>query len=168
MRVLVVVVILLGGARAAAAEETRTERYATTVAVIDGIGLGLAVPGVVLITGDDTRTLGIVAASVGGALYLLGSPIAHYVKQDTRDKYYGSILLRVGALAVLGGIGGKIGETRCTDEDKNCDELVLGLGIGAGIGALAVSVVDAAFLAKRQVAVVPTSGGAMVGIAGQF
>lgn len=165
---LVVALVLIGSARSAAAEETRTERYATTVAVIDGIGLGLAVPGVVMITNDDTRTLGIVAASVGGALYLLGSPITHYVKQETKDRYYGSILLRVGALAVLGGIGGKIGETKCTEDDKTCDELVLGLGIGAGIGALAVSIVDAAFLAKRQVAVVPTSGGAMVGIAGQF
>ena len=166
MRLLIVALVICSARPAAA--ETRTERYATTVAVIDGIGLGLAVPGIVLITSDDTSTLGIVAASVGGALYLLGSPIAHYVKQDTKDKYYGSILLRVGALAVLGGIGAKIGETRCTEQDKTCDELVLGLGIGAGTGALAVSVVDIAFLAKRQVAVVPANGGAMVGIAGQF
>ena len=168
MRSLVVALLLLLATRVARAEDTRTERYATTVAVIDGVGLGLTIPGIVMIAGDDTRTIGIVATAVGGTLYMLGSPIAHYVKQETKDKYYASILMRVGALAVFGGIGAKLGETKCTAEDKTCDELLAGLAIGAGAAAIAVTVVDVTFLAKRQVAVVPTNGGAVLGLAGRF
>lgn len=161
------IVMLMLVARPVAAEETRTERYATTIAVLDGAALGLVVPGVILIAGDH-RALGIVATSVGGALYVFGAPITHYVKQRTKDKYYGSTFLRFGVPGLLGGIGAKLGETKCTEEDKTCDELLIGLAVGAGIGVLAASTIDIALLAKRQVAVVPTNGGAMLGISGRF
>jgi hypothetical protein len=162
VRTLIVLMLL---ARTASAE-TRTEHYRTTIAVIDGASLATLLGGAVLL--PENKPAGIVALAVGGAVYMLGSPIAHYVKQETKDKYYASLLMRVAAVGVFGGIGGKLGEGRCPADDKNCDDIAVGFAIGAGVGAVIVSALDIALLAKRQVAVVPTSGGAMVGIAGRF
>jgi hypothetical protein len=163
VRSLIIVLCLLA-ARSAAAE-TRTEHYGTTVAIIDGAALGVVGAGAVIL--PENKPLGIVALSVGGAVYMLGSPIAHYLKA-TREKYYSSVLLRVAALAVFGGAGAKLGETRCPEDDKNCDSIAIGFAIGAGIGALASTTLDIALLAKRQVAVVPANGGAMVHVGGAF
>lgn len=148
-----------------AAAETRTEHYGTTIAIIDGASLATLIGGAVLL--PENKPAGVLALAVGGAVYMLGSPIAHYVKQDTKDKYYASLLLRVAAVGVFGGIGGKLGEGKCPADDKNCDDIAVGFAIGAGVGAVIVSTIDVAFLAKRVV-VVPAAGGAMVGIGGRF
>jgi hypothetical protein len=170
MRMFVVLLVIGMGRDARAQEATRTESYRGTIGVLDGVSLGLAIPGAIAISEGEgaTRTLGIVATSVGSALFVFGAPLAHNAKQRTKDKYYGSMLLRVLGVGLIGGAGAKLGETQCPEDDKNCGKIGKGFVVAASIGAVAVSAFDLAVLARRQVAVVPTNGGAMVGIGGRF
>ena len=160
---LVVLALLL--TRTAYADDT--ESYRGTVAVLDGVAIGLAIPGIVGIGEADggTRALAIVATSLGGALWVFGTPIAHYVKQDTKDKYYLSIGARVIVPGLVIGLAANYGSGRCPETDKRCSDLTAGFAIGAVVGSIVVSALDIALLAKRRVIVAPTTGGATVGFA---
>jgi hypothetical protein len=93
----------------------------------------------------DSQTLGAVAVGT----YLLGGPAVHVYHQSI-DKAVMSLGLRAAAPFALGLMGAAIASG--SDDDRGFAKMGTGLGgfaIGAGIGALGASIVDATIFAHE-------------------
>lgn len=105
--------------------------------------------GLQIVAIDAAAILGGVAAQNGGVLfgaYVLGGPMVH-AANGGGAKVLGSLALRAGL--PLGGALLGAAATNC----DNSDELLCGLGeiaIGALIGVVTATTIDAAVLAKKQ------------------
>ena len=169
MRALIVLAILTGTAYADPEPQTQTEYYGGTIAVVDGISVGVLGGGIALIATQDSgglRVLGIITTVIGAGGYIWGSPIVHYLRD--RDEL---AKIDIGLRVIVPGLSAGIaaGVTPCPEGDGACDKRVIATLIAGAAGIVLVSALDIAVFAKRQVPyVAPTPGGATVGMVATF
>jgi hypothetical protein len=169
MRWLVFVFVLSGSAAFAQDTHTRTERYGTTIAIIDGASAAMLAGGITLIATHDSgglRVVGILATIAGSATYVWGSPIVHHLR-DRPVLSKSDIALRVAVPGLFAGLGAAI--TQC--DDPPCGRQRTAALIGGGAGILLVSALDIAIFAKQDVVIpyaAPVATGGVVGVAGRF
>jgi hypothetical protein len=155
---------------------TREASYAYQTLISDGIAAVLLTSAFM----QDDFASGLLALTGGMGVYAFGAPLMHAVNGQvgTGVKSFG---LRVG-LPTLGMIAGnlvgprdriqcKVGQA-CPDSDESS----IGIAVGATVGAIAASLLDARLLAKKRVIefaqLVPAIGygptGFRVGLGGSF
>lgn len=169
MRLAIVVLVLLAAPAVTRADEmtwnsppgmaaypapptvTRDISYAHQTLISDGIAAVLITAG--FLKGDPDG--GFALFLVGADVYGLGAPIVHLGNGQIGSGFK-SLGVRL-ALPMLGGIlGGQLGpkDRALCDSNGSCsnnNQSPLGLAIGLGAGALAAVVIDAHYLAHKQV-----------------
>jgi hypothetical protein len=162
---------------------TRTERYGTTIALVDGLSMAAVVIGAVIFVGsvveddDSSGSDGALGAAImigGGVSMFVGGPYVHYRKGNSSGAWQ-SLGLRIG-LPLVGSLIGVAMQDECADNGEPCDDETGG-SLG-GIGFLAAMAIEGFVLAKREVAVTyayPTpyvapapGGGLTLGLGGRF
>lgn len=148
-------------APSAAVEPHRpTHWYGYQTLAMDGAALAFAIPGMM---GSSGAGQGLGIAS--GLTYTLGAPIVHFAHGHV-DKGFADIGLRLGLPALLGFVGGLIGEASYTP--ASCDEtkqsfcgldhsfgqlgaFASGAELGGILGIGAAIAIDASVLARERV-----------------
>jgi hypothetical protein len=148
-------VLSLCATRAARCEEAAPEpalHYGGQILLVDAISIGAIVAGM---TVGGGKLAGI---SLGGLIvYELGGPIVHWAHRRG-PRGFGSLGLRMflplaGAAAGLGLWGATAGS--CTGEFCGLNHAIIGAAILWGVGILAASALDIAWLAHDDVAADP-------------
>lgn len=102
---------------------------------------------------------------LGAAVFFLGGPLVHVGHGDGR--WWKSLAWRVGLPLAGAGLGALVVylSAECNPNDSFCPDLVTlgGAVVGAGAGAVAASVVDAATLGREATpAITPLPGGGVL------
>jgi hypothetical protein len=155
------------------AEETHWYGWQTLLA--DGASFTLLFSSLASDSGQALPALGLGA-------FLLGGPVIH-LAHDRGGVAAGSLALRVGLPVAGGFIGLKASECKRVN-DYSCDDpgeglaVVVGTFLGASVGALVASGIDAAALAQKTTPrragvqltpeLTPVSGGLRAGLRGTF
>jgi hypothetical protein len=136
---------------------------------MDAIGVGFIVGGVALAQMDnDANLLGLLPFLAGAIIYLNVGPsmhISHGKRWTARVSYAARFVLPVVGL----GVGANV--VACPADDSWCRRAKIGSAIGASLGVIAWSAIDAGLLANADVPIVyaaPTNGGATAGVALRF
>ncbi len=121
--------------------------YGYQTLLVDGIAL-VALPAGIALTvneakGDNAAIPGLAVTGLGATSYLFGAPIVHWAHGRVG---IGFLSLGLRILAPVAGLGlGAVG-SQITNDSKNQD----GIPVGAGLGALAAIVIDAAVLSWEK------------------
>jgi hypothetical protein len=172
--------LLFAGA-ARADENVETKSYAVETLVADGVSVATIAAGVAV--GNDA---GSAVSAIGIAGYAIATPIIHGI-HGSWGRAGGSLAMRVIGIPVATLVGMLGGFATCPKGPTDEAGAAMGHGIacgavgglvGAGIGALIVTSIDASMLAKEEVrkpsgvSLTPTfdasSRGASVGVGGTF
>jgi hypothetical protein len=129
---------------------TRTERYGSTIALVDGLSMAAIVVGAIVIVGevvtdgssDGSAGLGAALMIGGVAGYVVGGPLIHHSKHNDSAAWT-SLGLRLGLPVLAGILGAALRDESNPDDDAGASF--------AGIAVAGAMVIDWVFLAKHEV-----------------